>query len=164
MKITSRGRYGLRLLLDLALHQDQGPITLKDIAVRQKLPLPYLKHLTMPLVSMGILQSARGFKGGFVLAKAPEKIKLNEVIHVLEAPVAPAECVDDPEVCERSSFCATRGVWLGLQKTMEGVLEPATLRDMMDRREEKEQPVAAISSIEICCMERTINPHAGVPS
>ena len=147
MKLSTRGRYGSRLLLDVAFHQEQGPVLLRDIARRQQISLPYLKHLIAPLVSGGILRSARGAKGGLLLLKSPEEIKLSEVIQLLEGPIAPVECVDDPGVCERSLSCATRDVWVSLRRAMDGVLEATTLRDLMERQREKEQPVVAMYNI-----------------
>ena len=147
MKLSTRGRYSSRLLLDLALHQEQGPVLLRDIARRQQIHLPYLKHLIAPLVSGGILRSARGAKGGLLLLKSPEEIKLREVIQLLEGTIAPVECVDDPGVCDRSSSCATRDIWVEMQKAMDGVLEATTLRDLMERQREKEQLVATMYNI-----------------
>jgi Rrf2 family transcriptional regulator, cysteine metabolism repressor len=145
MKISTRGRYGLRLLLDLAVHQDEGPVALKDIADRQQLPLAYLKHLTPPLVSKGILLSARGFKGGLLLAKDPSEIKLSEIFGALETPIALSECAGDLGECETSSFSVTRDILMELQKSMEEVLGATTLKDMMERQWKKEQLVPAMS-------------------
>ena len=147
MKLSTRGQYGSRLLLDLALHQTRGPVLLRDIASRQQIPLPYLKQLVAPLVGGGLLRSTRGAKGGLFLAKPPEQIRLNEVVQLLEGPIAPVECVNDPTVCERAPTCAPRDVWIELQKAIEGVLEANTLRDLMERQREKEEPVGAMYNI-----------------
>ena len=147
MKLSTRGRYGSRLLLDLALHQEQGPVLLRDIAQRQQIHLPYLKHLIAPLVAGGILRSVRGAKGGLLLVKSPEQIKLREVIQLLEGSLAPVECVIDPGLCEHSESCVTRDIWAELQKAMDGVLETTTLRDLMERQKEKTQPSALMYNI-----------------
>ena len=147
MKLSTKGRYGSRLLLDLAFHQEKGLVLLGDIARRQQIPLPYLKHLIAPLVSGGILRSTRGAKGGLLLLKAPEQIKLREVIQLLEGPITPVDCVNDPDICERSPTCATRDIWIELQEAMEGVLEATTLRDLMERQRQKEHPVAEMYNI-----------------
>src|SRR3990172_8683947 len=107
MKLSTRGQYGSRLLLDLALHQDQGPVLLRDIACRQQIPLPYLKQLVAPLVGGGLLSSTRGAKVFLWLAKPAEEVHLRELIQLLGGPMAPFECVNDPRLCERSSSCAT---------------------------------------------------------
>jgi len=120
---------------------------LRDIAGRQQIPLPYLKQLVAPLVSGGLLRSTRGAKGGLLLAKSPEQIRLREVVQLLEGPIAPVECVNDPAVCERARTCAPRDIWIELQKAIEGVLEANTLRDLMERQREKEEPVGAMYNI-----------------
>jgi Rrf2 family protein len=140
MKLSTRGRYGTRALLELALHQEAGPISLKDIAQRQEIPLGYLEHLITPLIAGGIVRSTRGPRGGVSLAKPPEKIRLSEVIHLLEGSIAPAECVNSPGICSRSKLCVTRDIWGELKQAMDGVLESTTLQDLVERHRRKEQP------------------------
>ena len=140
MKLSTRGQYGTRALLDLALYGEKGPVLLKDIAKRQQISLPYLEHLVTPLIVAGILRSARGAKGGVSLAKLPEEIKLSEVIQALEGSLAPVECINNPAVCSRSRTCVTRDVWEELKNAMNGVLEAMTLRDLVERQKKKELP------------------------
>ncbi|MBI4295742.1 MAG: Rrf2 family transcriptional regulator [Chloroflexi bacterium] len=143
MKLSSRGRYGTRLLLDLALHRDEEPVLLKDIARRQQLPLSYLEHLIGPLIAGSILRSTRGAKGGVSLARPPAEIKLSEVIHILEGSMAPVECLNSPQVCTRSQACATRDIWSELKQAIDGVLESTTLEDIVVRQKSKDaQPEA----------------------
>lgn len=139
MKLSTKGRYGTRALLDLALQHSERPVLLKDIAQRQQISLQYLEHLISPLVAGGILRSTRGAKGGIMLAKNPEKIKLSEVIQILEGSIAPVECIIHPEVCNRSKSCVTRDIWSELKEAMNGVLESTTLQDLVKRQREKEQ-------------------------
>ena len=122
MKLSTRGRYGTKVLLDLALHQG-GPISLKDISKRQDIPLHYLEHLIAPLITGGIIRSSRGAKGGIALVKAPAEVKLSEVIPLLEGSIAPAECVANPELCGNAAECVTRDVWREMENAMTGVLE-----------------------------------------
>ena len=140
MKLSTRGRYATRALLELALHQGDGPIQLKDIARRQQISLRYLEHLITPLISGGIVQSIRGAKGGVWLAKAPEEIRLSDVIQLLEGSMAPVACVDNPEICGRSAFCVTRDIWGELKKAIDEILESTTLHDLVERQKNKEQP------------------------
>ena len=147
MKLSTRGRYGTRALLELALHQETGPISLKDIAQRQEIPLGYLEHLITPLIAGGIVRSTRGPRGGVSLAKPPEKIRLSEVIHLLEGSIAPVECVSNPEICSRSKSCATRDIWGELKQAMNGVLESTTLQDLVERQKRKEQPEEVMYNI-----------------
>lgn len=140
MKLTSRGRYGTRALLDLALHKGKEPVFLKDIAKRQKISLGYLEHLVTPLIAGGIIRSTRGPRGGVSLAKPPEEIRLSEVIQLLEGSIAPSECINNPEICIRSKLCAPRDIWGELKKAVNQVLESTTLQDLAERQKRKEQP------------------------
>jgi len=140
MKLSTRGRYGTRALLELALHYRGGPVPLKDIAHSQQISLQYLQHLITPLISGGIIGSTPGARGGGWLARSPREIKLSEVIGLLEGSIAPAECVNDPRYCSRSDFCVTRDIWGELKKAMDGVLESTTLQDLVERHRKKEQP------------------------
>lgn len=139
MKLSTRGRYAPRVLLDLALHQEEGRVRLKDIAQRQQISLKYLEHLITPLISAGLVRSIRGPRGGVSIAKSPQEIKLSEVIQLLEGSVAPVECVNNPEVCSRSTFCVTRDVWGELKKAMEDILKSITIQDLVERQKKKEQ-------------------------
>ncbi len=144
MKLSTRGRYGTRLLLDLAMHGGPDPIPLKDIAQRQEVSLRYLEHLVVFLISAGIIRSTRGPKGGVALAKPASEIRLDEVIQILEGSIAPVDCVDDASVCDRSAACAARDVWTELKKAMTRVLESVTLEDLVERQKVKEQSEMAM--------------------
>ena len=140
MKLSTRGQYGARALLDIALHYDGNPVLLKDIAKRQAISVQYLEHLISPLIKAGVVRSMRGARGGVTLAKLPEEIKLSQVIQILEGSTAPVECVDDPKVCPRSDFCVTRDVWEEMKRAMTRVLESTTLQDLVERQREKAKP------------------------
>jgi Rrf2 family protein len=137
MRLSTKGRYGVRALVDIALNSDGGPVLLKDIAKRQEISAQYLEHLVAPLIRAGILRSIRGAKGGIALAKPPEEIRLSRVIEILEGSVAPVECVDNAALCARSEECVTRDVWTDVKAAIMGVLESLTLRDLMDRQKAK---------------------------
>jgi len=140
MKLSTRTRYGTRALLELALHKDRGPVLLKDIARQQQISLPYLEHLVAPLIAGGLIRSTKGPKGGISLAREPGKIKLSEITQLLEGPMAPVECVINPEVCKRSGACAARDVWGRLKEVMDGVLESTTLKDLAEEQKKKGRP------------------------
>ncbi len=142
MKLSTRGQYGTRALLELALHQGEGPVLLRDIAQRQQISLQYLEHLISPLIAGGVVRSTRGARGGVSLARAPEEIRLSEVVRLLEGSVAPVECVDNPETCNRSELCVTRDIWGELKQAIDGVLESTTLKDLVERQKKKKQPEA----------------------
>jgi len=141
MKLSARGRYGTRVLLDLALHGGKEPVPLKDIARRQQISLLYLEHLIAPLVAAGMIRSTRGPRGGVWLSRSPQEIRLSEVIGLLEGSIAPVDCVNDPKACPRSELCVTRDIWSELKKAMDGVLESITLQDLVERQKGKEQSV-----------------------
>ena len=137
MKISTRGRYATRAMLDLALHHDKAPVLLKDISARQGIPLRYLEQIVTPLIAAKLINSTRGPRGGIKLAKPARQIKLSEVIRVLEGPITPVECVENPGLCPRSPSCAARDVWADMAKAMYGVLESTTLGDLVERQNKK---------------------------
>ena len=140
MKLSTRGRYGLRALLDLALHPDEGPVLLRDIAQRQEVSLGYLEHLIAPLIAASIVKSTRGARGGILLLKPPAEIKLIEVVELFEGSVAPVDCVNNPEICHRSALCATRDVWIEMKEAMIQILDCTTLQDLAERQRQKGDP------------------------
>ena len=137
MKLSTRTRYGTRALLELALHQGEGPVFLKEIARLQQISLPYLEHLIAPLIAGGIIRSTKGPRGGISLARKPADIKLIEITQLLEGSMAVVACIDSPEACKRSEFCATRDVWSQLKEVMDGVLEKTTLQDLAAKQKSK---------------------------
>ena len=139
MRLSTRGRYGLRTLLDLAIHQDEGLILLKDIARRQEFSLPYLEHLITPLIGAGLVGSTRGARGGVSLLKPPAEIRLSEVVRLLEGSIAPVGCVNDPALCRRSASCVTRDIWVEMNEAMSRVLNSMTLQDLVERQRNKSQ-------------------------
>lgn len=141
MKLSTKGRYGTRALMDIALHREEGPVPLRNIAEREQISLPYLEHLIAPLIEGGIIRSARGVGGGVSLIKSPQEIRLSEVIGLLEGSLAPVKCVTDPSVCSRSEFCVTRDIWSELKTAMDGVLQSTTLQDLVERQKGKGQPM-----------------------
>ena len=133
MKLSTKGRYGTRVLLDLALHSGEGPVQLKDVAARERISLPYLEQIIGILIAAGLVRSMRGARGGVWLARSPDEVKLSEVIGVLEGSIAPVDCVDDPTVCSRSEFCVSRELWSEMKVAMDRVLESTTLQDLVER-------------------------------
>jgi len=138
MKLSTKGRYGTQVMLDLALHHGKGRVLLKDIARRQEISENYLEHLMPPLKAAKLISSSRGAHGGYILTNPPHKIKLIDIIQALEGSLAPAECVNTPRVCSRSKFCVTRDVWTEMKAAIDGVLESTTLQDLVERQKEKD--------------------------
>jgi len=137
MKLSTRGRYGVRLMLELALHYGEGPILLKDIAERQGISEKYLWQLINPLKTTGLVNSLRGAHGGYVLGKAPEAISLKAILRILEGSLCLVDCVDNPALCERSLSCISRDIWGEASKNMQQTLEDTTLAAMVERQKEK---------------------------
>ena len=126
--------------MDLALHQDEGLVPLKDIARRQEVSLPYLEHLITPLVAAGLVKSTRGARGGVSLIKPPSEIKLSEAVQLLEGSIAPVDCVNDPKLCHRSAYCVTRDIWSEMKNAISQVLDSTTIQDLVERQRQKGQP------------------------
>ena len=147
MKLSTKGRYGARLMLDLALYYGNGPILLKDVAKRQGISEKYLGHLVTPLKAAGLINSARGAHGGYMLAREPAKITLKEIIQALEGSLSLVECVETPCICQRVKSCVTRDIWEEAGEKMMQVLGASTLEDMVNRQREKQQSAHLMYSI-----------------
>ncbi|MDI6857476.1 MAG: Rrf2 family transcriptional regulator [Dehalococcoidia bacterium] len=145
MKLSTKGRYGARAMLDVATHSDEGFCHLKDIARRQEVSKKYLEHLVTRLEASGLLRTARGAGGGVALAKAPSEITLLDILHALEGSLAVAECVDRPEICSRSPNCATRDVWIELGGMVSEFLKSISLEELRERQRQKEAPALTYS-------------------
>ena len=138
MKISTKGRYALRMLLDLAEHQHDGYVALKDIADRQGISKKYLEQIVPILNKTDILRTNRGFQGGYRLAKAPEQYTVGEILRQTEGSLAPVACLEhEPNECERSGECATLPVWEGLYRVINEYLDGITLQDILDRQKER---------------------------
>jgi Rrf2 family cysteine metabolism transcriptional repressor len=139
MKLSTKGRYGTRALLEMARHYGEGPLLLRDIAERQQISLQYLERLMSPLTKSGLIHSIRGAKGGVWLSRPPQEIRLSQVVEAMEGPIIPVDCIEDPEFCNRAGACATRDVWTGVQHAIYKVLDKITLADLVERQKVKER-------------------------
>ncbi|MHC4543898.1 MAG: RrF2 family transcriptional regulator [Planctomycetota bacterium] len=133
MKLSTRTRYGIRAILELAEKGGKGPLRVKTIAQSQDISVKYLEQLMSILKSAGFVRSVRGSKGGYMLAKAPNQIKLSGVFDCLEGHVTTVECVEDKDFCERAADCVARQVWAQVQQAITNVLQSITLQDLVDR-------------------------------
>lgn len=135
MKISTKGRYALRMLIDLAEHRSDGYIALKDIAEHQGISKKYLEQIVPILNNSGVLQTNRGFQGGYKLAKAPDKYTVGQILRLTEGSLAPVACLDtEVNECERCNECATLPVWQGLNKVITEYLDSITLQDILDKQ------------------------------
>ena len=133
MRISTKGRYALRLMLDLAEHQGDGCVSLKDVAQRQDISKKYLEQIVPTLSRAGFLLTNRGYQGGYRLCRAPEDYTVYEILSVAEGGLAPVACLDQPEnTCPRAPDCLTLPVWEGLEKTIRDYLRSITLQTILD--------------------------------
>lgn len=136
MKISTKGRYALRMLLDLAEHRDDGFVALKDIAARQGVSKKYLEQIVAILNKSGFLQTNRGFQGGYKLAKAPAAYTVGDILRLTEGSLAPVACLEqNPATCPRRSHCATLPVWQGLEQVINQYLDAITLQDVLEQQQ-----------------------------
>jgi Rrf2 family protein len=138
MKLSTKGRYGVRLMLDLALHEGGGPVTLKDIAARQEISEKYLSNLIPLLKNAGFVHAVRGSRGGYTLARTPREITIKDILLVLEGSMCLAECTENPLLCQRSENCLVRDIWSEVTEKMFAALESFTLEEMVERQMLKE--------------------------
>lgn len=133
MKVSTKGRYGLRTLMDISIHQAGGPVNLNDIAHRQGISAKYLWQIVNLLKTAGFVRGTRGPKGGYVLLRDPADISLLDVIQILEGPVSLVECVDDPASCPRTEDCMAHGVWTEVSREIRGALQKISLAEILRR-------------------------------
>lgn len=137
MKISTRARYGLRMMVELAVNYGKGPIFLKDIARSQEISEKYLSQIIIPLKAAGLVNSFRGAHGGYVLQRDPAAISLREIVEALEGDFAMVDCISNPNICDRVSRCVTQGVWCKVGQAIAGTLEGIDLqslvRDLRDK-------------------------------
>lgn len=132
MKLSTRSRYGTRLILDMAQHFGKAPIQLGEIARRQQISLKYLEQIIRPLKNANYIKSFRGSKGGHVLTRSPGEITVGEVVALLEGSSYLTHCAIDPERCDRIDMCLTRFVWIEASKAMFDRLNRITFADLLE--------------------------------
>ncbi len=134
MKLSTKGRYGLKAMFELALHYGEGPIALKNIAESQGISEHYLEQLIAVLRKNGLTTSVRGAQGGYLLNNIPNNITVGNVIRALEGDVVPSECVleENTGKCHKEEFCVTKNVWIKITDSINEVIDSITLQDMVD--------------------------------
>jgi len=141
VKLSTRAEYGLRAMLELALNQGKGPISLKTIAENQSISEPYLEQLLAGLRRAGLVESIRGAQGGYRLAKDASNIKVGDILRTLEGPIGPMDCVieDDIKVCHRADTCVARGVWEKVRDSITSVVDSISLAQMCAEAKQREE-------------------------
>ena len=138
MRISTKGRYALRMLLDLAEHRGEGYIALKDIAKRQDISKKYLEQIIPILNRTDFLKTNRGYQGGYMLAKDPTQYTVGDILRLTEGSLAPVACTEQSPIdCARSADCPTLPVWQGLYRVINEYLDGITLQDILDSYQER---------------------------
>lgn len=134
MKLSTKGRYGVAAMYDLARHHGQGAISLRSVALRQGISEHYLEQLMSSLRKAGYVKSVRGAQGGYMLTRDPAAVSVGDIIRIMEGPIAPVDCllsgIDDNDYCERAGDCVTRGVWAKVRDSINSVLDSISLADL----------------------------------
>lgn len=130
MKLSTRTRYGMRLMVDLAQHWGEGYIALKDVAERQNISKKYLEQIVSLLMNHGLLKATRGFSGGYQLAEEPSRITAAEVVRATENSLSALACINDEDACDRRDRCSSLSLWIGLEKVIIDYLQGITLADL----------------------------------
>jgi len=131
MRLSTRSRYGVRLMLELALNKKHEPMFLKDIASSQDISEKYLSQIILPLKNSGLVTTYRGAHGGYLLSKPAEEISLHEIVELLEGDLSLVDCVTSPNVCNRSTACPTRNIWSQMSSLLKNYLKEVTLADLV---------------------------------
>jgi len=131
MKLSTKGRYGVRAMVDLASNYGGAPVSIKTISRRENLSEYYLEQLFSPLRRANVIRSIRGAQGGYVLCKPPNEITVGDIMTILEGPIEIADCIDGVE-CDSSDCCATKAVWEKIKNSIDSVMNSITLQDIMD--------------------------------
>ena len=138
MRLSTKGRYGARVMLELALNYGKGPVFLKDIAKNQEISEGYLEHILPPLKMAGLVNSSRGSRGGYALAKPSSQITLGQVVKAVEGDLAIVDCITEPKVCNRLKYCVTREIWQDLSQKITSMLDSISLQDLANRQLKKQ--------------------------
>ena len=134
MKISTKGRYALRMMIDLAQNQGDGYVSLKDIANRQEISKKYLEQIVAILNKPDVLRTNRGYQGGYRLSKSANEYTVGDILRLTEGGLAPASCLDNsPILCDRAENCITLPIWKGLYKVISEYLDSITLQDIIDK-------------------------------
>ena len=133
MKVSTKGEYGVRALIELAHHYGQGPVQSAEIAARQEIPETYLDQLLTTLRRAGFIRSVRGPQGGHALIAEPHEVKMSDAVLALEGSLAPSACVDDPEACSKEGGCVQREVWKRIRDATQEILESVSIADLAEK-------------------------------
>ncbi len=141
MKISTKGRYALRMMIDLAVNNHGSYVALKDISARQDISLKYLEQIVTLLGKAGLIRSLRGPAGGYMLSRRPDEYTIGEIIRATEGELSPVNCVEGSvNTCSRAGNCPTVSFWQGLYGVINEYIDQTTLKDLIDRHKDTDQP------------------------
>jgi len=147
MKLSTKTRYGTRILIELALHKDRGAMQVSKIASNQKIPVKYLEQLIRTLKQAGYIKSKRGAKGGHLLTQAPDTISLGQIVRLFEGQTDLVECVSFPETCEMAAECLVRHAWEQATSVLYEKLDTISIEDLIKNHGTSKKIAACVSSI-----------------
>jgi Rrf2 family protein len=141
LRLSTKGRYGTRLMLNLAQHYGNGhrTVILKDVSNEEEISIRYLEQIIIPLKINRLVKSVRGAGGGYALARSPEEIRLSEILHALEGSCCLVECMEDPDFCDRIETCPTFDIWKGASEILKNYFGGISLRDIVEIAEKKKK-------------------------
>ena len=137
MRLSTKTRYGTRAMLDIGEHYAGGPVPLRELAQRQGVSMKYMEQIVPLLKGSGLLKSARGAQGGYILARAPHEISLHDIVQALGGGWSLVDCLDDDKHCDRARECVSYEIWHDIQTAIYRILDSTTLADMIDRHKKK---------------------------
>ncbi len=141
IRLSTKGRYGTRLMLNLARHYGEGSdaVILKNISDDERISIRYLEQIIIPLKINRLVKSIRGAGGGYTLARRPEDVKISEILHALEGNCCLVECIEDGTYCEFTETCPTYEIWKGATELLKGYFDSLSLKDVLDKSEKKKK-------------------------
>lgn len=154
MRVSTKGRYGTRAMIDIAENYGEGPVSLRQLAERQNISLKYMEQIIPLLRAPGLIKSTRGARGGYVLAKEPEDITLRDIVQALEGSWSLVDCLDDQSQCDRTTECVTYELWFDIRAAIYKILDSTTLADMIARHRKKMRAAARRKGANACPKKR----------
>ena len=168
MRMSTRGRYALRAMLDLALHNDEGPVLRHDIATRQELSADYVAQLFQHLCAVELVRGVKGPGGGYLLARDPAAIRIGDIVRAVEGPIVAAQCatLDDQPTCHRAEGCTTRLLWVRLSEVMAQFLDAISLKELCDQARQLDSGGAFSqhNTVETAGQLPSFNGHCALPA
>jgi len=134
MKLSTKMRYGTRVMVELAMAYPERAVSVKELAKHQRLSIKYLEHIMASLKGSGLVKPERGVNGGYSLSRDPDTIRLNDLFRAFEGPFSLLDCIGNPNVCQMREECPTRDTWIEMNEALEKILERTTIQDLLEKK------------------------------